>query len=577
MQLISIFAKAQPPCAPFWWMAAPQPIDTETQIEKRAAGSLLVCRPRLFDASHSSISTASERPAGVHNGTAAAQQLHSRQRQHARPGLSDGSSSSRGRTALPLGQQLADPAIFAAPHQQISGLDSTYDSCEDTAAEANSASFVRLMQQSQLRQAQQQDKAILEEYKQDIAVARQVLFDHMHGPLHRKHVLESLPLGYMPPGSVSSGSCSGHENEEADQQQHGSARGPAGEFSTQAAQGVDAGVRTAQEQQVRQDEQQLRLAATKYRWGFRPWHVQRAVLLARRHTMLSRVSLLQAAALEAVLASNTVSASAVARLPATAAGVLDAWADGLPCAAAAAAADGSGSGRRSEAVLVRLQHSAAAVFPVGIHLGSAVSQLLRHVGCTGVPVPVPDRAGLLRAAAQKLAQQQQHLAAVLEQGGQQQQHVENSTTQIVLDQAEVDRKAGVSTRQLLWEVLKQLKPSACDWYERGAQHHTQQLRAKLHHTAGLEAPVSRSSEVAPVYNCTSPLLWSTLTCSLASDLLLVPPSIRDLVGNGWAGGAGRLGAGGDGGSSVAGVAARMLVVQYARAARRQYAQVCRMC
>jgi hypothetical protein len=134
-----------------------------------------------------------------------------------------------------------------------------------------------------------------------------------------------------------------------------------------------------------------------------------------------------------------------------------------------------------------------------------------------------------------------------------------------------------STRQLLWEVMQQLKPAACQWYETAAVHHQkqqQQQQGKPQKGIGAAAAAP-----AAVPECTSPALWSTLTRSLASDLLLVPPSIRDLVGNGWAAGAGRLGAGGDGISSASStsssssVAARMLAVQYARAARRQYAQV----
>jgi hypothetical protein len=96
-----------------------------------------------------------------------------------------------------------------------------------------------------------------------------------------------------------------------------------------------------------------------------------------------------------------------------------------------------------------------------------------------------------------------------------------------------------------------------------------------------------------VQDSSSAVLWSTLTSSLASDLLLVPPSIRDLMGNEWAAGAGRLpngegtgsssssssgssgggGGGGGGSGGGSGAAAKMLAVQHARAARRQFAQV----
>jgi hypothetical protein len=128
--------------------------------------------------------------------------------------------------------------------------------------------------------------------------------------------------------------------------------------------------------------------------------------------------------------------------------------------------------------------------------------------------------------------------------------------------------------------MQQLKPAACQWYETAAVHHQKQQQQQQQQQQGgkpqkgVGAPAAAPASVP---ECTSPALWSTLTRSLASDLLLVPPSIRDLVGNGWAAGAGRLGGGGDGSSgassSGSSVAARMLAVQYARAARRQYAQV----
>jgi hypothetical protein len=134
------------------------------------------------------------------------------------------------------------------------------------------------------------------------------------------------------------------------------------------------------------------------------------------------------------------------------------------------------------------------------------------------------------------------------------------------------------TRQLLWNVMQQLKPAACHWYETGAAHHQiqQQKQQSTKQQQQAQQPgkgaSSDSAVTAAVPKCSSQVLWRAITCSLASDLLLVPPSIRDLVGNGWAAGAGRLGAGRDAGS----VAARMLLVQYARAARQQYAQVCHM-
>jgi hypothetical protein len=127
-------------------------------------------------------------------------------------------------------------------------------------------------------------------------------------------------------------------------------------------------------------------------------------------------------------------------------------------------------------------------------------------------------------------------------------------------------------RYLLWDLFGQIKPAAAHWYVHGAkQQQQQQPKRKGQHAADV------------VIDSTSAALWSTLTSSLASDLLLVPPSIRDLVGNAWAAGAGRLQAenhphdgpssSSSSGSAAAGAAAKMLAVQYARASRRQYAKV----
>jgi hypothetical protein len=96
-----------------------------------------------------------------------------------------------------------------------------------------------------------------------------------------------------------------------------------------------------------------------------------------------------------------------------------------------------------------------------------------------------------------------------------------------VQQHEQRQRQGVSTRQLLWEMLKQLKLAACHWYEAGAAHH------QLQQGGAGAAPAS-------VPECTSPALWSTLTRSLASDLLLVPPSIRDMHAI-WCGTAGQQG------------------------------------
>jgi hypothetical protein len=131
-----------------------------------------------------------------------------------------------------------------------------------------------------------------------------------------------------------------------------------------------------------------------------------------------------------------------------------------------------------------------------------------------------------------------------------------------------------AVRTLLWQLMGQHKPAGAHWYLRAAQQQQQQQQ--------------RASPVE-VQDSSSAVLWSTLTSSLASDLLLVPPSIRDLMGNEWAAGAGRLpngegtgssssssgssGGGGGGSGGGSGAAAKMLAVQHARAARRKFAQV----
>ena len=150
------------------------------------------------------------------------------------------------------------------------------------------------------------------------------------------------------------------------------------------------------------------------------------------------------------------------------------------------------------------------------------------------------------------------------------------------EQQEGRNVAVARTRQLLWEVMQQLKPAACHWYETGAAHHhtqqqkqqsdKQQQQQEEAQQPGSPGEGASSEPAVAVPKCSSQVLWRAITCSLASDLLLVPPSIRDLMGNGWAAGAGRLGAGRD----VSSVGARMLLVQYARAARQQFAQVCHM-
>jgi hypothetical protein len=42
------------------------------------------------------------------------------------------------------------------------------------------------------------------------------------------------------------------------------------------------------------------------------------------------------------------------------------------------------------------------------------------------------------------------------------------------EQQQQQGEAGESTRQLLWQLLNQLKPAACPWYKHGATHYSQQ-------------------------------------------------------------------------------------------------------
>ncbi|WIA21283.1 hypothetical protein OEZ85_000516 [Tetradesmus obliquus] len=91
-------------------------------------------------------------------------------------------------------------------------------------------------------------------------------------------------------------------------------------------------------------------------------------------------------------------------------------------------------------------------------------------------------------------------------------------------------------------------------------------------------------------NDAGPEFWEAVGGSIASDLILIPPAFRDLLGSGWAGGSGRLpaaaassrsrvaaaaaaaaaaeAAGSAAEQQQSAAAARMLVVQYARTLRR---------
>jgi hypothetical protein len=246
-------------------------------------------------------------------------------------------------------------------------------------------------------------------------------------------------------------------------------------------------------------------------------------------------------------------------------------------AAAGSAAGGGRPQQRSSSsgadlLLLSLRVQDPVESPSGGSLVPPAPDLLRHLTVDVSGTPMADQTvvrALLQAATASSDKQQQALDALLGVSRlTSQQDAEGMSVRAVWDQVEEDEAAGVSTRQLLWEVLGQVKPSACQWYEAATRHHHQQLLQQPEDLAPDQEPAAATS--------VSPALWSTLTHSLASDLLLVPPSIRDMIGNGWAAGAGRLGpigTGLDSSGSGSATAARMLAVQYARAARRQYAQV----
>jgi hypothetical protein len=142
-----------------------------------------------------------------------------------------------------------------------------------------------------------------------------------------------------------------------------------------------------------------------------------------------------------------------------------------------------------------------------------------------------------------------------------------------------------SFRGLLWSLLQQLKPSVQQWYQQMATSSSAAAPNQQQQHGG-----SSSSSSVDMVNDAPPDLWEAVGGSIASDLIVIPPAFRDLLGSGWAGGAGRLPpAVASSGSQVAvaaaaaaaadaagsaeeqqqsAAAARMLVVQYARSLRR---------
>jgi len=352
----------------------------------------------------------------------------------------------------------------------------------------------------------------------------------------------------------------------------------------------------------RRQQQLLNRCAADYKWGgSRPWRAERARVLVQRQQVLNRVSALQ----EACTAELTLLQALQQELQGGAAArscngssqqqQSQQEAAGSPpgqgqsaCqlvinAAAALIAAGTVSalraGRHTAALAAATGPDSPCLLNVGPRRTAPAGSPWHVAGALGCLNHLSVRADVVAGGAREALQEVKTVALLCQQA---QQHLQGlcqpgSTLAVQLllgDGAQQHTPTeGGSTRQLLWEVLQQLKPAACQWYEHGAQHYQQQ---KL----GKSAAASTASSTADVSvpECCSVELWSTLCHSIAADLLLVPPGIRDMVGNGWAAGAGRLADMGaditsSSSSSVAGVAARMLVVQYARAARQKYAQV----
>jgi hypothetical protein len=400
--------------------------------------------------------------------------------------------------------------------------------------------------------------------------------------------------------SASSSTCSGSEDSEDTEslaiRQLRLRRPRSGQHSSSSA----------KQQEDRSIRRQLR-EALGYRWGgSHPWHVQRMRTLAVRQRQLNQVSRLQEKATAALARLQDMQQQGPGGLSAQGSSPRQSQQHGRPnpsrdtchalvrAAAAALASRGDGSSSTpaaavpsslvegpDAALLLHFRQGAWPYQPCGLQQqgeddrwASSVAFVTAH----RVPGVISSPLQQIKLQAVALTRSQQGLQDLSAPDGllfkellprlaaaQQQGQVEGGCGALL---------PSVTTRQLLWGVLTWFKGSASPWYEAAAAAYQRE-----HHTASTAASSRPDSSKAPVPECTSPALWCTLTRSLASDLLLVPPSIRDLLGNGWAAGAGRLGASGHGSSggcsssSMAGVAACMLVVQYARAARRQYVQV----
>jgi hypothetical protein len=362
--------------------------------------------------------------------------------------------------------------------------------------------------------------------------------------------------------------------------------------------------RSPRQQLERQLQRRLRkaqLLAHKYDWGgVRPWHVQRVRVLMQQQLQLNRMLQLQDRATQRCKVASDAPklwlqpqqqqqqqqhCSVLHRLTTSHNQVLAAVHSAL------AAAKGMG-GSLEAAMSAHLSADAANGLPQGLICITLQQQQQQHAflpglalqprGSTGLPaqelvISSNEPANSIRPVSSIVIRQirtTQEQSAMLQAGpastacggsGRERDGLQQGVAVCAaLDQMQQQGKDSVTARHLLWQAVCQLKPAAEAWYQRAAAHQQQQQQQQQQQGQPAEVTMPES---------TSPALWSTLTRSLASDLLLVPPGIRDMIGNDWAAGAGRLAGAGVSSSSSSSAAARMLAVQYARAARRQYAQV----
>jgi len=631
-----MFSEFQPPISGFWWMLPPKQLAATQMVEQMARGNRVVYRAPEFTSSSSAAAVG----IAAGSGSSQTQQLRLRQRKQPTQQGSSGrgpvavdSSSSQERGAIKEHEaRLCSEALFQSSHEQ-GVMDGTYSSLDDTAATRNTDAAVQdaasklqklcgsvqelLELQLQCSDSSCSDRASSLHQRVDQQA------DRLLNAANKCHAAFACPptrqwqaacgnsvqLQPLPQDSASD-CCSNTATADSDCSEDAEQAGPApasGHHSLAAAH-----FRSQQQDQERRQERQLRRlqrSAATYSWyshsgqaPLRPWQLQRSALLTRRQIMTNRVSILQhhagllleACSLAFKKAAATTALAATAGEPA---GQLQQpqWPhpgtdelcrvakELLSCWQSSPSAEHQLTGL-GLAMRVQIGFEDTVTVPQKGLVVPNPSTLLQHLTCFLHSPPDPDKfraAQQLQRCWQSLVRYRQSLDQLLDE------HSSDLVMLQVADEQQREREqAHGTTRQLLWEVLQQMKPAACQWYEHGAQHYQQQQQH-----APAERPTAASSSTAPssaadaksaaasVPECCSVELWSSLAHSIASDVLLVPPGIRDMVGNGWAAGAGRLGDMGadiasSSSSSSSSAAARMLVVQYARAARRKYAQVC---